>query len=150
MNEYTVCILFDDVDLSRILMCLKDRTCFAGTFNGVGGKVEPGETALNGARREIQEETGATLVTPLLHVTSVTLEDHTGKPDAGPSCKLHIFTASVGHETVAQQPGETELLAWIPTETVFSHPRFFAGGMPGFVHAAKACMVSYQGSGSKA
>ena len=55
--KYTVCFLFTD-NGNHVLMQRKDRTQFAGRYNGVGGKIEPGEAPLEGARREIREETG--------------------------------------------------------------------------------------------
>ncbi|KAI5735453.1 hypothetical protein M8J77_018526 [Diaphorina citri] len=39
-----------------ILLGMKKRGFGAGKWNGFGGKVEPGETILEGAKRELQEE----------------------------------------------------------------------------------------------
>ena len=46
----------------RVLLIRKKRGLGAGKINGPGGKIEPGETALESAIRETQEEIG---VTPL-------------------------------------------------------------------------------------
>jgi len=46
----------------RVLLIRKKRGLGAGKINGPGGKLEPGETALAAAIREVQEEIG---VTPL-------------------------------------------------------------------------------------
>ena len=46
----------------RVLLIRKKRGLGAGKINGPGGKIEPGETALEAAVRETQEEIG---VTPL-------------------------------------------------------------------------------------
>jgi len=46
----------------RVLLIRKKRGLGAGKINGPGGKIEPGETALEAAIRETQEEIG---VTPL-------------------------------------------------------------------------------------
>ncbi len=46
----------------RVLLIRKKRGLGAGKINGPGGKIEPGETALDSAIRETQEEVG---VTPL-------------------------------------------------------------------------------------
>lgn len=126
MNHYTVCFLFDPHDLSRVLLVRKDRTCYAGLFNGVGGKVEEGETVKECARREIKEETGAG-VFGLQLLYEETCGDGTGKQDATDRCTLHYLVGFVRPEEVGQQPGETELLAWIPCDTVFSNPEWFAG-----------------------
>ena len=50
------------VKAGRVLLIRKKRGLGAGKINGPGGKVEPGETALESAIREVQEEIG---VTPL-------------------------------------------------------------------------------------
>ena len=46
-------------DLTRVLLIRKLRPAWqAGRLNGIGGKLEPGETALEAMRRECREETG--------------------------------------------------------------------------------------------
>jgi 8-oxo-dGTP diphosphatase len=54
-----LCFIVKD---GRILLIHKKRGLGAGKINGPGGKIEPGETALESAIRETQEEIG---VTPL-------------------------------------------------------------------------------------
>ena len=44
----------------RVLLIRKKRGLGAGKINGPGGKIEPGETALEAAIRETQEEIGVT------------------------------------------------------------------------------------------
>jgi 8-oxo-dGTP diphosphatase len=50
----------------RILLIRKKRGLGAGKINAPGGKVEPGETALEAAVRETREEIGVTLIAPQL------------------------------------------------------------------------------------
>ena len=56
---------------NRVLLIRKKRGLGAGKFNGVGGKLEPGETELAAIHREAREELGITLIHPeprgLLH-----------------------------------------------------------------------------------
>ena len=54
-----LCFIVKD---GRILLIRKKRGLGAGKINGPGGKIEPGESALDSAIRETQEEIG---VTPL-------------------------------------------------------------------------------------
>ena len=78
----------------RVLLIRKKRGLGAGKINGPGGKIEPGETALEAAIRETQEEIG---VTPLaveergvlhfqftdgysLHCTVFVAKDFDGEP----------------------------------------------------------------------
>jgi len=55
--QYTVIFLFN-MDLSKVLLIQKDRGEFFGKWNGVGGKVELGETFEECAIRETLEEAG--------------------------------------------------------------------------------------------
>ncbi|XP_077172527.1 oxidized purine nucleoside triphosphate hydrolase [Paroedura picta] len=47
----------------RVLLGMKKRGFGAGRWNGFGGKVQPGETVEQAARRELQEESGLTVDT---------------------------------------------------------------------------------------
>lgn len=57
VQQATLCYLFKD-DL--VLLIRKKRGIGAGKINGPGGKVDPGETPLEGAIRETREEVGVT------------------------------------------------------------------------------------------
>ncbi|KAL8175394.1 UNVERIFIED_CONTAM: Nudix (Nucleoside diphosphate linked moiety X)-type motif 1 [Gekko kuhli] len=46
------------VQPQQVLLGMKKRGFGAGRWNGFGGKVEPGETIEQAARRELQEESG--------------------------------------------------------------------------------------------
>ena len=58
MVEYTICFLKQG---DKILLLNRDKPQWMGAWNGVGGKIEQGETPLVGALREINEETGIAL-----------------------------------------------------------------------------------------
>jgi len=51
----TLCLV---QDVGRILLGKKKRGFGAGKWNGFGGKVEPGETIEEAAKRELREESG--------------------------------------------------------------------------------------------
>jgi len=53
VNDATLVFVVDD---DRVLLIRKKRGLGAGKINGPGGKVDPGETALACARREVKEE----------------------------------------------------------------------------------------------
>jgi len=56
MIKYVVGFLFDP-DYNRVVLIRKLRPVFLkGMLNGVGGKVDPGETGLQAVRREFHEE----------------------------------------------------------------------------------------------
>ena len=55
-KNYCVCILFNK-DLTKTLLIQKaEGKLFAGMFNGLGGKLEQGETPKEACVREIFEE----------------------------------------------------------------------------------------------
>ncbi len=77
----------------KILLAMKKRGFGQGRFNGTGGKLEPGETALESAIRETQEEIGVTpqnlkqvadlnfyLPDVQVHVTAFITTQWTGEP----------------------------------------------------------------------
>ncbi|XP_047215669.1 oxidized purine nucleoside triphosphate hydrolase-like [Girardinichthys multiradiatus] len=49
------------VQPGRVLLGMKKRGFGAGKWNGFGGKVQPGETIEDAAKRELQEESGLTV-----------------------------------------------------------------------------------------
>src|SRR5512135_2531166 len=51
----TLCFVVRD---GRVLLGMKKRGFGAGRWNGFGGKLEPGESVEEGARRELREEAG--------------------------------------------------------------------------------------------
>lgn len=59
--QYVVGFLFSE-DKEKVVLIEKNRPAFqAGKYNGVGGKIEEGETALQAMQREFWEETGVTI-----------------------------------------------------------------------------------------
>lgn len=55
MYKYTVCFVKNG---NNILMLNREKSPIMGVWNGVGGKIEKGETPDEGALREVFEETG--------------------------------------------------------------------------------------------
>ncbi len=54
------CIVVFNKEKDAILFCRRKKDPFKGRLNFVGGKVEPGESSMDAAYRELQEETGIT------------------------------------------------------------------------------------------
>ena len=57
-REYVTGFLFDDHEELVVLVRKNRPEWQAGKFNGVGGKLEPGETPAEAMRREFREEAG--------------------------------------------------------------------------------------------
>jgi 8-oxo-dGTP pyrophosphatase MutT (NUDIX family) len=58
MKEATLIFLFRGDPLNEVLMGLKKEGFGEGKIVGFGGKIEPGETIVEAAKRELGEETG--------------------------------------------------------------------------------------------
>ncbi|XP_055659542.1 oxidized purine nucleoside triphosphate hydrolase isoform X1 [Falco biarmicus] len=90
----------------RVLLGMKKRGFGAGLWNGFGGKVQPGESIEEAARRELLEESGLTVDT-LQKMGQITFE-FVGNPEL---MDVHIFRADHFH-------GE-------PTESDEMRPQWF-------------------------
>lgn len=75
---------------------MKKRGFGTGKWNGVGGKVEPGETVRAAAVREVFEEIGVTLSTDALEKRAELVFVYEGKPEWDSYC--HVFFASTWNE----------------------------------------------------
>ena len=84
----TVTILFLQKD-NQLLLAMKKRGFGAGKWNGVGGKLEPGETPQAAAIRECQEEIGVTPANPK-QVGTITFYD---KADPSFCHYAHVYVA---------------------------------------------------------
>ncbi|KAM9372521.1 oxidized purine nucleoside triphosphate hydrolase [Phaethornis superciliosus] len=90
----------------RVLLGMKKRGFGVGLWNGFGGKVQPGESIEEAARRELLEESGLTVDT-LQKMGQITFE-FVGNPEL---MEVHIFRADDFH-------GE-------PTESEEMRPQWF-------------------------
>lgn len=94
MQEATLCF---PVSNGSVLLIEKKRGVGAGLYNGPGGKVEPGETPREAARREVREEVQA-------RVPSITkLGELAFEMDGDPFMFVHVYRAP----GIEGQPAET-------------------------------------------
>lgn len=96
----------------QILLAMKKRGFGAGKWNGVGGKVEQGETITEGAIRECQEEIGVVAHNPRLVGTIQFFELH--DPSFHHNCHIFISDSWEG------EPVETEEMRpeWYNTDSI--------------------------------
>ena len=59
MKRLNLVLVFNK-EKDKILMCKREKNPYKGLYNLVGGKLEDGENELDGAYRELEEETGIT------------------------------------------------------------------------------------------
>lgn len=100
MRHVTLCLLLKD---HQVLLAMKKRGFGVGFWNGVGGKVQEGETIEQAAIRETQEEIG---VTPL-SLTKITSVDFIFPEETGWTQTMHVFTVT----DWKGQPTESEEMA---------------------------------------
>jgi 8-oxo-dGTP pyrophosphatase MutT (NUDIX family) len=82
MIEGTLVYLFRG---NEVLLAMKKRGLGEGKWNGPGGKIQPGETIIDGAIREVEEELG---IVPVLRRELGTIQYH--DPKFG-DWKVHVF-----------------------------------------------------------
>lgn len=113
MKHYTLGFVFTP-DYRHVLLVLKNRPAWqVGKLNGLGGKVEAGETPLAGMVRELTEESA--LVIPAEQwVASNTMES--------PGWRVEVFAAIWTGDVAAAQTmtGEGEI-NWHPTQPLPNH-----------------------------
>ena len=56
MQGYNLLVVFDE-NREKLLMCKRLKNPYKGLGNFTGGKIEPGETGIDAAYRELKEET---------------------------------------------------------------------------------------------
>ncbi len=87
----------------------------AGEWDGVGGKLEPGEDPDTACTREVKEETGLDVPSPRLRAVLIVTVRSTGH-----LWILFLFTADTpGGTLVASDEGE---LAWVPLDQLHTLP----------------------------
>uniref|UniRef100_A0A8C3URK8 Oxidized purine nucleoside triphosphate hydrolase n=1 Tax=Catharus ustulatus TaxID=91951 RepID=A0A8C3URK8_CATUS len=113
------------VQPSRVLLGMKKRGFGAGLWNGFGGKVQPGESIEEAARRELLEESGLTVDT-LQKMGQITFE-FVGNSEL---MDVHIFRADHFHGEPRESEGrQGEAMGVKKTQTrgrctVLSQPSF--------------------------
>lgn len=103
MTNYTVGFIFDK-NLQHVLLINKLKPAWQkGKLNGVGGKLEEGETPKEGVLREVLEETGIqTKATQLMEVGEL----------IEAQAKIYIFTTIIDKDIHKEKSLTQEKVAW--------------------------------------
>ncbi|MEN8240478.1 MAG: NUDIX domain-containing protein [Chloroflexota bacterium] len=91
-----------------------DKRVWPNLYNGIGGHIEPGESVLEGAKREFLEETGLPLLSPWL--TGIITIDTGQIPGIG----MYVFSGEVGAGKLV--PSEEGQLKWVSIEKLTDIP----------------------------
>ncbi|TBL71252.1 NUDIX hydrolase [Paenibacillus thalictri] len=113
MLKYTICFIRQG---DRVLMLNRNEAPLRGTWNGVGGKLEPGETPHEGIVREIVEETGLMMPPNAVRFTGIVTWELEGRENGG----MYVYIAELKDHIEFHTPVEMNegLLAWKPVEWV--------------------------------
>jgi 23S rRNA (cytosine1962-C5)-methyltransferase len=89
LPKATLCFLVRSKPVRQVLLGYKKRGFGQGKFNGIGGKVEPGETVASAAQRELAEETG--IAVPLEDLAYVGILTFTFPNTPDWNSEIHVF-----------------------------------------------------------
>lgn len=107
-----------NINKDKILMCLRSKNPYKGLYNFVGGKLEEGEDPLEGAYRELVEETGITKndinLTHLMNFFYKLID-----------VELNVYVGSLNKEVDLVE--EVNSLCWIDANENFFDMKRFAG-----------------------
>ena len=106
------------VEGDRVLLAQRGKFPDRGLWGFPGGHVEPGETALEAARRELLEETGVR-AKPVEYLTNVDVIRH----DAQGRVVVHYLLAAVlcaDPEGTPRADDDAQDAAWVPVDQVRS------------------------------
>lgn len=115
--EYNLIVVFDR-EQQHVLMCRRSKEPYQGTFNFVGGKIEPGEAHKAAAYRELFEETSIPKESvSLTHVMDLTypMEDSS----------LEVYYGILQQSVSVS--GTENTLCWVSVSTDFTDLSKFAG-----------------------
>lgn len=140
-------MLFDE-PLQNVLLIRKNRPQWqAGKMNGVGGKVEPGETPQGAAPRELFEETGLAMVKELTEFCTFRMTDDAQERQCW--CKIWCYCATVEftllHHVARPAPTDETLVVWnlnnYPPLENFSLKQSTVQTVPILIHLALAALT---------
>ncbi len=136
---YTICFCYRG---NLVLMLHRDRPPNQGLWNGLGGKIQPGETPFACVQREMMEEAGIDLTqSPFCRFAGVVTWD-SGVDPTSPSQGMYAFLAESPPQ-IAVWEGERSIregvLSWKSFEWVCNlHNRAVVDNIPHFLPAMVA------------
>lgn len=121
MKRYNIVMVYDK-EMKRILFCKRKKRPYLGKFNFPGGKWEDGETYIDGAYRELQEETGIgrDVITPMFHLMDFLYYDT--------NIILELYVCRLIRDVELVQEADGNELTWVTIEGAdFGNTEIFGG-----------------------
>lgn len=106
--RYTLCFIQHD---QKYLMLYRNKEPNKGKWNGVGGKIEPGETPQEACLREIYEETG--LIIPTITFRGLVYWNNEGG--------MYVYLAETAKRQVS--PSHEGRLEWKTLDWILTSPQ---------------------------
>lgn len=103
----------------KVLLIRRNSDLGDGLLAIPGGFLEPGERVLDGALRELREETGIAEVAGVLRdsLRAVTVCDHPGRSQRGRTLThAHYFVLPPGREPAVQRASDAASAQWVPID----------------------------------
>jgi 8-oxo-dGTP diphosphatase len=117
MKEATVCIVRRGEPPSEVLLGCKQYGFGQGKYGGFGGKIEPGETAVTAAVRELAEEASLTALAADLELVARLIFVFPHKPEWD-----HLVHAFLVHRWQGYPVASAEMIpAWFPLNAIPHH-----------------------------
>ncbi|GGL46147.1 NUDIX hydrolase [Sporolactobacillus putidus] len=117
MLRYTLAFIrYND----EILMINREKSPWQGAWNGVGGKLEAGETPNECVIREVREETGLKIIQPIYRGMV------TWNPDEEEAQGMYVFVADIEQKDEMKTPKRTRegILDWKKETWLLSEKNF--------------------------
>ncbi len=132
MKGYNVIAVFD-VENSCVLLCKRRKDPYKNLYNLVGGKIEPDETHIAAAYRELFEETSITSDS----VDLVHIMDYKYYID---DCFIEVYAGVLKHSV--EVSGDENELEWVPLSSNFCDSLRFAGNgnLSHVIHNCMECL----------
>ncbi len=117
MREVNIIIVYNET-ADRLLMCKRRKDPYKGLSNFVGGKIEPGESGMQAAYRELEEETGITKKDIVLsHLMDFTY--------CIENCRLEVYVGKLNKQVAVH--GDENDLYWSDLDCNFFDATKYAG-----------------------
>ncbi|WP_026690430.1 NUDIX hydrolase [Alteribacter aurantiacus] len=145
MYNYTICFIKQG---NHVLMLNREKGAWMGRWNGVGGKIEEGETREQGVLREVKEETDLDL-SAVIHKGDIEWVVD-GKAYGG----MHLFVADIPEQVSYPTPVKKEegILDWKTCEWLLDEENMGVADIHDFLpqvldgEGKKSFVYYYEGS----